>query len=44
MPVGATKEAQETKQVKTIVAETLRRGYNVSGRLHAHMLGNELGT
>lgn len=44
MPVGATKEQQETEQVKEIVAESLARGYNVSGRLHAHMLGNELGT
>lgn len=44
MPVGATKEAQETEQVKIIVAETLSRGYNVSGRLHAHMLGNALNT
>ena len=44
MPVGATKEAQEESHVKTIVAETLSRGYNVSGRLHAHMLGNALNT
>jgi 6-pyruvoyltetrahydropterin 2'-reductase len=44
MPVGATKEDQETEQVKKIVSETLERGYNVSGRLHAHMLGNELNT
>jgi 7-carboxy-7-deazaguanine synthase len=44
MPVGATKEQQEENTVKDIVAETLSRGYNVSGRLHAHMLGNELGT
>lgn len=44
MPVGATKEQQETEQVKDIVGEALARGYNVSGRLHAHMLGNELGT
>lgn len=44
MPVGATKEQQETEQVKEIVAESLARGYNVSGRLHAHMLGNELST
>lgn len=44
MPVGATKEQQETDQVKQIVNETLKRGYHVSGRLHAHMLGNGLGT
>lgn len=44
MPVGATKEQQETEQVKAIVHESLKRGYNISGRLHAHMLGNGLNT
>lgn len=44
MPVGATKEQQETDHVKNIVHETLARGYNVSGRLHCHMLGNGMNT
>lgn len=44
MPVGATKEQQSTGRVVEIVQETLSRGYNVSGRLHAYMLGNGMGT
>ena len=44
MPVGSLKEHQESDIVKDIVAETLSRGYHVSGRLHALMLGNEIGT
>lgn len=44
MPEGAKKEQQETEKTKAIVAETIKRGYYVSGRLHCHMLGNQIGT
>lgn len=44
MPVGATKEQQETEQVKRIVKQALSNGYHISGRLHAHMLGNGMNT
>ena len=44
MPVGASKEQQETAEVKEIVYKALERGYNVSGRLHAHLLGNGMNT
>ena len=44
MPVGATKEQQEGEHIKEIVMESLSRGYHVSGRLHAYMLGNGMNT
>lgn len=44
MPVGATAEAQESDDTKEIVRETLRRGYNVSARVHCYIFGNVIGT
>jgi 6-pyruvoyltetrahydropterin 2'-reductase len=44
MPVGATKEDQESNQTADITMEAIRRGYNVSGRLHCHIFGNKIGT
>jgi len=44
MPVGATKEQQEGKQIADIAIEAIRRGYKVSGRLHCYIFGNQIGT
>jgi organic radical activating enzyme len=44
MPVGATKEQQEDEHNKAIIYEALNRGYNISGRLHCHLLGNDTQT
>ena len=44
MPVGATKEQQEDVQVAEIAMEAMKRGYHVSGRLHAYVFGNKIGT
>lgn len=44
MPVGSLKEHQESDIVKDIVYEALKRGYHISGRLHAYMLGNGMNT
>ena len=44
MPVGATKEQQEEKQIAEIAMEAMRRGYAVSGRLHCYVFGNKIGT
>jgi organic radical activating enzyme len=44
MPMGATKEQQESIETKQIVYRALNNGYNISGRLHAHILGNGMGT
>lgn len=44
MPVGATKEQQEDKQIAEIAVEAMKRGYNVSGRLHCYVFGNQIGT
>lgn len=44
MPVGATKEQQEEKQIADIAVEAMRRGYAVSGRLHCYVFGNQIGT
>jgi len=44
MPVGATKEQQEMPVNVNIVHKALERGYNISGRLHCHLLGNSIGT
>lgn len=43
MPVGATKESQEQPIISEICDEALARGYNVSGRLHCNIYGNEIG-
>lgn len=44
MPVGATVEEQSDDNTRAVVEETIRRGYNVSGRLHAYIWGNQIGT
>ena len=44
MIAGATKEQQEDPKNKAIIMEALARGYNISGRLHCHLLGNYIGT
>ena len=44
MPVGATLEEQEEPQVAEIAVEAIKRGYNVSGRLHCYIFGNKIGT
>lgn len=44
MPVGATKESQEEDQIATIAVEAMKRGYHFSGRLHASVFGNQVGT
>lgn len=44
MPVGATKESQEEPRIAEISVEAIKRGYNVSGRLHCNVFGNQVGT
>ena len=44
MPVGATKEEQETDQIPEIAVEAMKRGYYFSGRLHCYVFGNQIGT
>ena len=44
MPVGATVEAQSDKNTQEIAEETIRRGYNVSARVHCYIWGNRIGT
>lgn len=44
MPIGATKEQQEGKPTADIAVEAIRRGYNVSGRMHCYIFGNAIGT
>jgi hypothetical protein len=43
MPVGATKESQESEDTQAVAEEAIARGYNVSGRLHCYIWGNEIG-
>ena len=42
MPVGATKEAQES--IAFIANEAMERGYKVATRNHAYVYGNQIGT
>jgi 7-carboxy-7-deazaguanine synthase len=45
MPVGATKEQQEDRSVIASIANrAIDNGYHVSGRVHAIMFGNGMGT
>jgi 7-carboxy-7-deazaguanine synthase len=44
MPVGATIESQQDADAIAVVEETIRRGYNVSARVHAYIWGNQIGT
>jgi len=43
MPVGATEE-QQRNIAGDIATETIRRGYNISTRLHCTLWGNKIGT
>lgn len=42
MPVGATVEGQEKVQA-AVAVEAIRRGYNVSARVHCFVFGNSVG-
>ena len=44
MPVGATVESQSDENMRAVVEETIRRGYNVSARVQAYIWGNQIGT
>lgn len=44
MGVGATKEQQEDQIIADISMDAMKRGYHVSGRLHAYVFGNKIGT
>ncbi len=43
MPVGATDSSQRDNDTVEIVEETIRRGYNVSARVHAYIWDNVIG-
>jgi 7-carboxy-7-deazaguanine synthase len=43
MPVGATKDAQESSVVADIAMEAMRRGYQVATRNHCYVFGNVIG-
>ncbi len=43
MPVGATIESQSDDNMRAVVEETIRRGYNVAARVHAYIWNNEIG-
>ena len=44
MPVGATIESQSDDDMRAVVEEAIKRGYNVSARLQAYIWGNTIGT
>lgn len=44
MPLGATIEQQESSDMVEIVEEAMKRGYNISNRVHVHIWGNKVGT
>lgn len=44
MPVGATIESQQDEDAIAVIEETIKRGYNVSARVHAYIWGNKIGT
>jgi organic radical activating enzyme len=43
MPVGSSKEQQLDADVTAIAEEAVRRGYNISGRMHSYLFGNGMG-
>jgi 6-pyruvoyltetrahydropterin 2'-reductase len=43
MPVGATKDQQEDKQVADISVEAMKRGFSVATRNHCYVFGNVIG-
>jgi organic radical activating enzyme len=44
MPVGATKEQQESPTVAEIANEAMRRGFNIATRNHTYVYGNVVGS
>jgi len=44
MPVGATKEQQEGKDIAKISLEAMRRGFKVATRNHTYVFGNCIGS
>jgi len=44
MPVGATVESQSDDDMRAVVEETIKRGYNVAARVHCYIWGNKIGT
>jgi 6-pyruvoyltetrahydropterin 2'-reductase len=44
MPVGATKEQQESPSVAEIANEAMRRGFNIATRNHTYVYGNVVGS
>jgi organic radical activating enzyme len=44
MPVGATKEQQESPSIAEIANEAMRRGFYVATRNHIHVYGNVVGS
>lgn len=43
MPVGATKDQQQSQTVADIALEGMRRGYNIATRNHCYVFGNVIG-
>ena len=43
MPVGATKDAQESPEIANIAIEAMNRGYKVATRNHCYVFGNVIG-
>lgn len=43
MPVGATKDAQESSDIGDLCIEAMNRGYNVATRNHCYVFGNVIG-
>lgn len=44
MPVGSTLESQDTDYLGRIATEALKRGFNISHRVHISVFGNKIGT
>ena len=44
MPLGATLEQQESDETTKIAEEAMKRGYNISARVHINLFGNKVGT
>lgn len=44
MPVGSTLESQDTNFLGSVAMEAMRRGFNISHRVHISVFGNMIGT
>lgn len=44
MPVGSTQESQDTEYLGNLATESMRRGFNISHRVHISVFGNRIGT